>query len=92
MHKGSCLCGAVSFEVAGTLPPPDACHCSQCRKWSGHVFVSTDVPRAAVTVHGDEHVTWFRSSNSPHAIGFKATSVAPQPLASSARRKLATLS
>jgi hypothetical protein len=26
------------------------------------VFVSTDVPRSAVTLHGGENVTWFRSS------------------------------
>jgi hypothetical protein len=52
----------VSFEVAGELPAPDACHCSQCRKTSGHFFASTDVPRAAVTIHGTENVTWFRSS------------------------------
>lgn len=62
MHKGSCLCGAVSFELAGALPGPDACHCSDCRKFSGHVFVSTDVPRSAVTIHGAENLTWFHSS------------------------------
>jgi hypothetical protein len=62
MHKGSCLCGAVSFEVEGALPPPDACHCTQCRKWSGHVLAGTDVPRAALTIHGAEHLTWYRSS------------------------------
>jgi len=62
MHKGSCLCGAVSFEVTGTLHPPDACHCSQCRKQSGHFWASTDVPRAALTIHGADHLTWFRSS------------------------------
>lgn len=62
MHKGWCLCGAVSFEVAAALPSPDACHCTQCRKWSGHFFVSADVPRDALTIHGAEHVTWFRSS------------------------------
>ena len=62
MHKGSCLCGAVSFEVTGALPPPDACHCSQCRKTSGHVWASTDVPRTAVTMHGADELTWFRSS------------------------------
>ena len=62
MHKGSCLCGAVHFEVSCALPGPDACHCTQCRKHSGHVFVSTDVPRSAVTLHGEEHVTWYRSS------------------------------
>lgn len=62
MHRGSCLCGAVRFEVAGELPAPDACHCSQCRKHSGHYFVSTDVPRAALTIHGADQVGWFHSS------------------------------
>jgi hypothetical protein len=52
----------VRFEVDGELPGPDACHCSQCRKHSGHVFASTDVPRSALTVHGSEHVAWYRSS------------------------------
>jgi hypothetical protein len=62
MHTGSCLCGAVRFEVAGPLPPPDACHCTRCRKTSGHYFVSTDVPRTAVTIHGADKVTWYQSS------------------------------
>jgi hypothetical protein len=62
MHKGSCLCGAVKIEVKGELPPPSACHCTQCRKHSGHFEASTDVPRSAVTVHGSEHVTWYHSS------------------------------
>lgn len=62
MHKGSCLCGAVTFEVAGDLNPPDACHCTKCRKHSGHYFASTDIPRSALTIRGEEHVTWFRSS------------------------------
>lgn len=63
MHKGSCNCGAVSFEVAGTLHPPDACHCTQCRKQSGHYWVSTDVQRSAITLHGAENLTWYRSSD-----------------------------
>ena len=62
MHTGSCLCGAVRFTVAGELAPPDACHCSQCRRQSGHYWASTDVPREALTVEGAEHVTWYQSS------------------------------
>lgn len=62
MHSGSCLCGAVSFVVEGTLAPPDACHCTQCRKQSGHVWASTDVPRAAVTINGADRLTWYQSS------------------------------
>jgi hypothetical protein len=59
---GSCLCGAVSFEVTGDLRPPDACHCVQCRKHSGHYFASTNVPRTAVEVKGGENVSWYQSS------------------------------
>ncbi|MFL6592176.1 MAG: GFA family protein [Luteimonas sp.] len=62
MHTGSCLCGAVRFEVAGDLPPPDACHCSQCRKQSGHFWASTDVERSALRIHGSEQLTWYGSS------------------------------
>ncbi len=72
MHKGSCNCGAVSFEVAGSLHPPDACHCTQCRKQSGHYWVSTDVPRGTLTVHGEDKVTWYRSSDKVRR-GFCAT-------------------
>jgi hypothetical protein len=62
MKKGSCMCGAVRFEVAGELPAPDACHCSQCRKQSGHFFVSTDVPRSALTITGEDTLNWYQSS------------------------------
>jgi hypothetical protein len=62
MHQASCLCGAVTFEVAGELPGPDACHCTSCRKHSGHVFASTDVPRSAVTIRGQDRLSWYQSS------------------------------
>jgi hypothetical protein len=62
VHKGSCLCGAVTFEVSGALGAPDACHCSQCRRQSGHFWASTDVPRDALTLHGANNLSWFRSS------------------------------
>ena len=63
MMKGTCLCGAVSFELEGTLErPPEACHCSQCRKQSGHFLVAANVPRKALTVHGADRVTWYQSS------------------------------
>jgi hypothetical protein len=62
MNRGSCLCGAISFEVAADLLGPDACHCTKCRKWSGHFFASTDVPRAALTIRGTEQLSWFQSS------------------------------
>lgn len=62
MHNGACLCGAVRFAVDGPLHAPDACHCSQCRRQTGHFWASTDVARSALTLHGEEHVKWFSSS------------------------------
>lgn len=72
MHTGSCLCGAVRFEVACELPGPDACHCTQCRKSSSHCFVSTDVPKASVTIEGEGNLTWYQSSEKVRR-GFCAT-------------------
>ncbi len=63
MHKGSCLCGAVTFEVRGDLPGPDACHCGVCRKFSGHYFASTDVKRSALTISGEKNISWYQSSD-----------------------------
>ena len=62
MHKGSCLCGAVRFSVSGHLKDPDACHCNICRKWTGHYLVSTDIPREALIIEGQENVSWYQSS------------------------------
>ena len=61
-HEGSCLCGAVRIEVEGPLGAPDACHCTNCRKQSGHYWASTDVPRDAVSITGAEKLSWYRSS------------------------------
>ena len=63
MHSASCLCGAVRLEVEGELAPPDACHCSQCRKQSGHFWASTNVPRDRLRIEGEDRVTWFQSSD-----------------------------
>jgi len=40
MHTGSCLCGAVRYEIAGELAPLQLCHCSQCRRASGAAFAA----------------------------------------------------
>ncbi len=62
MHRGSCLCGAVKFEVTGDLPQPSACHCVACRKHSGHFEASVDIPADTLTISGEAHVRWYQSS------------------------------
>lgn len=63
MLRGSCLCGRVSVEVTGPIGrQPEACHCSMCRKQSGHVFAAVNIRRDALSVVGEEHVRWYQSS------------------------------
>jgi|SRR5579871_603954 len=65
MHRGSCLCGAVAYEVEGPLDRNDACHCTQCRKWSGHYFAGADVPRSALKItQGEDKLGWYRMEKS----------------------------
>ncbi len=40
-HKGSCLCGEVSFEVKGEFESFFMCHCKHCRKDTGSAHASS---------------------------------------------------
>lgn len=62
MHKGSCLCKSVKFEVEGNLPAASACHCTMCRKITGHFEAGVDVDRSAFKMTGEENVKWYQSS------------------------------
>ncbi len=35
MHKGSCLCGSIRYELSTELGDFGYCHCKSCRKASG---------------------------------------------------------
>ena len=62
VHTGGCLCGAVRFSATGSLRGVIYCHCSQCRRQSGHFYAATCVPDAALAVEGSDSVTWYRAS------------------------------
>lgn len=62
VRKGGCLCGAVRFEVVGDLGEVTACHCTMCRKQTGHFWASSDVRKDALTVTEGRGLKWFRSS------------------------------
>jgi len=62
MVRGNCLCGAVSFEIMGEIPPANACHCSQCRKQSGHYWASIDIPETSLKLTSADTLRWFQSS------------------------------
>lgn len=61
-HSGHCLCGAVRFRTSGKLREVIACHCSQCRRQTGHFYAATNVQDDGLAVEGAESVTWYRAS------------------------------
>ena len=61
-HTGHCLCGVVRFRTHGPLREVVACHCSQCRKWSGHYWAATSVPHDRFRLVAAKGLRWFRSS------------------------------
>jgi hypothetical protein len=62
--SGTCLCGGVRIEILKTPEhAPEACHCTQCRKQSGHVLAAVNVRRDTLRVHGNDKVTWYKSSD-----------------------------
>ena len=59
---GGCLCGGVKYKVTGRLRPVTFCHCTQCRKTSGHYVASTACRPEHLSISVDEHLRWYRSS------------------------------
>ena len=61
--KGSCLCGGVAFTVDEPLRPVILCHCTQCRKTSGHFWAASSVPMARFHLTEARGLAWYRSSD-----------------------------
>ena len=61
---GSCLCGAVRYEVRGPLRDVVDCHCAMCRKFHGHVGAYTAAAKAALHLAEARGLKWFQSSAS----------------------------
>ena len=62
-HYGRCLCGAVTFTIKGELRQVLVCHCSQCRRSSGHQWAATAAPVEAIEIDCQNTLSWYRSSS-----------------------------
>ena len=60
--KGSCLCGAVRFEVTEPFESIAYCHCTSCKKLSGGAGTvnGRSRPAAITIVSGEELLTTFQ--------------------------------
>jgi hypothetical protein len=54
MQTGRCLCGSVTYEIAGDVLATVVCHCDHCQRQSGGAFsVNLVVHESQLTVTGD---------------------------------------
>ncbi len=60
--SGGCYCGEVRYRARGVKPQVTECHCSQCRKQSGHRFASTGAKTSDMEIEGADKITWYRAS------------------------------
>ncbi|MGF1553639.1 MAG: GFA family protein [Paracoccaceae bacterium] len=60
-YTGRCLCGAVGFSIAGAVEAPVACHCAECARQSGGVWIAATAPAERVSITR-ERLGWVRVS------------------------------
>ena len=59
---GRCLCGAVEYFVDGPLRPVVYCHCTMCRRASGHFVAATACAVSHLLITRAEQLRWHQSS------------------------------
>lgn len=62
-RTGGCLCGAVKFEVDTPLRQVTGCHCTMCRKQTGHFLAFTSVWPENFRLTEARGLKWYRSSD-----------------------------
>lgn len=54
LRYGGCSCGAIRFEVKGEPLKVGVCHCLECRKATGAIYLTyADWPRSAFKLSGE---------------------------------------
>jgi hypothetical protein len=67
-HSGSCLCGAVSFEIDGAFERFFLCHCGYCRKDTGSAHAANLFSTSAQLkwISGEDKTSFFNLPSTRH--------------------------
>ena len=57
---GGCLCEAVRYEIRGPLRDVVACHCTQCRRTSGHFVAATATHLKNLVIIETGALSWYQ--------------------------------
>ncbi len=64
IRTGSCLCGSVSYTISGSLSKVTTCHCTQCRKQTGHYYAAARTEESQFQISDEKGlIKWYRSSD-----------------------------
>ena len=81
-YSGSCLCGAVRFEIEGEFERFYLCHCEYCRKDTGSAHAANLFSSTATLmwVSGADNVRQFNLPATRHSRGFCGTCGSALPI------------
>lgn len=86
MISGTCLCGAVRFEISGRLTPIQYCHAKRCQKATGSAFAAEVAAKASDFrwIQGENLVTVYEAplirEPPPYRRAFCRTCGSPLPV------------
>ena len=63
---GRCECGSVRYRVTGSLRDVINCHCSRCRRFTGHHMAATSVPADRLHLLSSETLSWYQPAEGVH--------------------------
>jgi hypothetical protein len=80
-HHGSCLCGAVRYEVTGDFDAFFLCHCSYCQKDTGSAHAANLFSSSATLswIDGQDHLQSYTVPGTRHQKAFCKTCGAALP-------------
>jgi hypothetical protein len=81
-YAGSCLCGAIRFEIEGEFERFYLCHCEYCRKDTGSAYAANLFSSTAELkwVSGKDKITRFRLPATQHCRCFCSTCGSALPM------------
>ena len=59
--SGMCLCETITYEVTGEARDVVNCHCSRCRRHTGHFMAATSARVDEVVISGDT-LAWYEAA------------------------------
>ena len=65
MHKGSCLCGEITYKITSEPKAITSCHCAMCQKQHGAAFATYgSIPaNDLVYLTGENNISTYKSSD-----------------------------